>query len=73
MGFEKLTAQSEDAVVAAQILLQLVNLEACYCLQHVGLCLHHEMLLLRKADTSRSNQLRCTLEELNAILYINIS
>ena len=72
MGFKELTAQREDAVVAAQILLQLVDFEACHGLQHVGLRLHHEVLLLRKADSSRSNQLRCAFKELYAILYINM-
>ena len=68
MGFEELATQGEDAVVAAQILFQLVDFKACYCLQHVGLRLHYEVLLLRKSDTSCCNQLRCTFKELNAIL-----
>ena len=68
MGFEELTAQSKNAVVAAQVLFQLVDFKACHCLQHVGLRLHHEVFFLRKADTTRCNQLRCTFKEINAIL-----
>ena len=55
VGLEQFAAQGQNCVVASQILLKLVQLEAGHGLQHMGWGLQHEVLFLRKFDAACAN------------------
>ena len=68
MGLEELAAHGEHAIVAPQVLLDLVCFQSNDGLQNVRLSLHHEALLFREAGTACAKQLGDAVEELDSAL-----